>query len=266
MAVTATKLKEERPTRTSRGWATTEQWEVADLDANLQYTNAAVIDPAAGLSTPGLPQYGNAHPSLPGALVTSVTPVEIVSAFVVIYLVTYRSWGLYTGGPRSVITSYGAAVSVDIPVFQQQVVAANVSWYINRGFSWQRQHIYRTHSVILGGNQVDDVQQAICRSVGGWYRIPINTGDFYLLSGRSSAIFNGRDATRVNYVFETWAKFPGAGAGDPVFKNSIAVPALGNLEDWQVSYPANNPTNAPVITVVPITGFASQGLVLPGFP
>lgn len=269
MTQRADKLRDESPGRLSRGRYTSEEWEVWDSKdgtATGEYNLDGIVDPQQVETVAGLPQYGQAHTILTGALVTDVRVVQVHANWSYKVLVTYRGWGLYTGGPRAVTSFSGGAIEWDVPVFQLQQVAVGVNWYVRRQFTWQRENVLRTETRFVPGNQVDAIQTAVSRSVGGWYRIPAATGDFYVLSGRTDAAYDGLSYTRVNYRFQTWAKFPGAGASDPVLKNTVAVPALGNLEDWQVSFPGNDPGVAPLITVVPVTAFASAGLSLPGFP
>lgn len=246
-----------------RGVALSEDWELFSDDGTGGYNINGYVEPKTATRNPGIPQYGAPHPDYPAALVVGSRVIQIHANWSVRLLISYRSYGLYSGGPRSATASYGEAMPVSVPVYQRLSVSPTVSWYVKRVFTWQRQHTVRIETRWIPGNQVTAVQQAIARSMGGWYNID---GDFYLLAGRTSVSYDGRTFTRANYAFESWSKFPGAGAGDPVLKNSIAIPSLGTLEQWQESYPGDDPRAAPAINVVPVASFASQGLALPGFP
>lgn len=243
-----------------------QEWEVFAVgDDNATPNLSGYVDPNTAYLK--LPQRGTAHPIFTTALVTGHRLVHIIGAHSVLMTVFYRNYGLYTGGPRAAVSSYGGAGEVPLPVWVRLTATATTgpsfSYYrLSDQFKWQRQHTLRVETRWIGGNQVSAVQRAIARSMGGWYQID---NDFYLLSGQSSVSFDGYTYTRANYVFENWASFPGASANDPLLRNAVAIPALNNLQEWQTAQ-NTDPTQPPIITVVPHTAFATPGLALPGFP
>lgn len=270
MPIRADKLREETPGRTSRGRYTSEQWEVWFDDGTGQYNENGLCDPQDIEGVASLPQYGNPHPKLAGAQVVDARVIQVIANWSYIVLVTYRGWGLYTGGPVGKIRSFsGQRDTIDIPIYQSLAgPGTSPTQYFYRPIPWPggRPHRLRIFTRFLGGNQQDAVAQAIEDNIGGWYQIPPNSSRFFLLSDQSGALYDGTAYTRADYVFESWAPFPGASAGS-ILGNAVAIPPIGSLEVWATVYPvAGNPATPPSIVVVPRTVFAFSGGALPNFP
>jgi hypothetical protein len=260
-SIRADKLRDEAPRRSIRGYSGTELWEVwcANDDGTMN-TNAAV-SPREAMEHAELPKIGTGvGPG--GSARVDVGVVKVVGPWSVIVAVMYRGWGLYSGIPRSRSRTWGKGVDEIVPVYTSKNLGGGVlAYWLNDSFKWIRHRTYRSEVRSLPGNQINVVQAAISRSIGGWYQIGT---DFFILSGESRADYDGGTFTIAEYLFESWSKFPGVPVGDPVLRNAVAIPAIGNLETW--SYSAEpEASSVPVISVVPKDRFASQGLALPGF-
>lgn len=276
MPIIAEKCRDQKPRTTARGVAVSELWEVAFFENDgFTYNFNGVIDPDLVVRMPGyaafLPQYGDAHPNYPpqqGAvpLVVDVAVSQVFANWSVFVVVTYRSWGLWTGGPRNIVASEGVAdLDVEVPIYQSFTPpGSSNTYYFSVPSFWDRDHSYRTFVKWLSGDTVESVQNAIDDNAGRWYQLA--PGRFALLCGaRCSAIYDGRSRTRVSYVFESWARHPGITLNHARYQNAVVVPPLGNLEKWHVVLPVNS-TSPPTISVVPVADNALQGGPLPGFP
>lgn len=276
MSIRADKLRDESPERASKGRATAELWEVWDSKDGTptgDYNESGLVDPQQFEAVAGLPTYGNPHPVLAGALVVGVRVQEVIANWSYIVRVTYRGWGLYSGGPRPLSASYGEREpSTTIPIFQSVNNAANTvtAWFFNP-YPWQRDRSIRIETRFINGTSVNVVQDAIDANAGKWYNIgtPQNPRFALLCAGRCSAYFDGLSRIRVNYAFETWAAHPGIPQGTAQWRNAVAVPALNGLQswDWVVTPGINVP---PVILVVDHGGNSATntlpGGALPGYP
>lgn len=271
MPIVATKLREESPGRTAKGYYTSEQWEVWYDDGTGQYNESGLCDPLDCLNAPGgLPKYGDAHavmgPTGATPLVVDVHVVQVIANWSYIVLVTYRGWGLFTGGPRAVSGSVGAAPDFEmpLPVFQAFSNAANtVTAYLYCPYPWERDGSVRIETRFVPGNTVTAIQNAIDANTGKWYAIG---GRFMLLSGsRSGAWYDGLGSTRVSYAFSSKASHPGVALNNPRFNNAVAIPPINGLQGWQ-PVPSPGPGLPPQVLVVDYSDNASAGGVLPGYP
>lgn len=270
MTLNADRLREEKPERTARGYTTQEQWEVWDGDTTTgTYNDSAALAPVAAMFTIGLPQYGNVHPTLPGAVVVDVQVIQVVANWSVIFLVTYRGWGLFTGGPRATVSSYGEDKILELPVWRKMAQSdINTGTYVvypdyaDPKVYWQRTHVYRTEVRWVGGNMVDAITTAIAINAGCYYIIG---GNNYLLSGKSSSSYDGLGLTRVSYQFYTMGPVAGIPAGS-AFGNDYAIPPLPSLYVYSSHLNPSDRSAAPIITAVPFGLPAPAGGALPGFP
>lgn len=259
MAVRADKLKEQRPSRTIRGYAGVELWEVWDEDANGNPNQNAAIDVNTVLATAGLPQIGdNSGPG--NSMVVDATVVHVVAPWSVIVQITYRGYGLYTGGPRNTVSAFSIDRKIDLPVWRK-VTVPFVS-YSYAPIEITRPTGVRVYTKFRGGSEAESIADLIAANVGNIY--PIN-GLLYYLSAQSQVRYDGTTNTRVDYVFERPQQLDGYAVNHPELGNAILIPNLAALYFWS-SNPSpdpNNPFADPTITTVhPPVGF---GAALPGF-
>ncbi len=276
MSQRADKTREETPSRQAKGYYTTEQWEVwdsADGTATGQYNESGLVDPLLVHTVPGLPQYGQPHPSL-GApfgtpLVVDVRVIQVFANWSYLVLVTYRGWGLYTGGPRALTGVAGLEpLRINIPIYQSfNNVGNTVTTYLYAPYPWDRDISLRIETRFVPGNAANAVQDAIDLNTGKWYNVgTIPQPRYALLSGsRCSAAYDGLAYTRVSYAFICWAAHPGVVVGHPRYHNAVAVPPINGLQGWQAR-PSPGPNLAPTVDIVDYSDNASAGGALPGYP
>lgn len=262
------RLREENPQWTQRGYATTECWECWYANSDGSVNENGLVDPRTVIDDPGLPAKGAPHPIFPSALVIDKRVSQVVANWSVIVVVTYRGWGLYHGGPRGLISAYGQEEELELPVWRRlqqsdATTGTSLTFYTlaSPPVMWRRVTVYRCETKFIPGQNVSAIQNTICANAGAWY---VFDGQYFLLSGRSGATYDGTGFTAVNYRFYTLGPVPAMAAGS-VLGNDVAIPALPALYTYSSRLDPNNRSAPPIITAVPLQITAPQGQPLPGF-
>lgn len=262
----AVQLDQSFPEENQRGKRTTVLYEVICTDTGGNETPDAYLEPESVFRTgsypTGLPQRGTAL--LGYGLCTGGKVVKVISLGKLLVAVFFQSYGLFVGGPRPGSYGTGEEEPLDLPIWR--LVTIGSFTYYRRVLSteetavhWRRMKLHRVERRWVGGNQFHLILKRIAENLGCWYELD---GDYYLLSGKSSVEFDGSTQTRVDYVFETWARFPQIPANS-IFRNAVTIPALGNLDKWDDDVNLTTTLLPPVISVVPKEAYAFPGAALP---
>lgn len=233
MPIVATRVREESPQSTSKGYALTELWEVWFDDGTGQYNLNGYVNPKDAVDDSGIPKIYDPHPTFGAPFgnpqVVDKAVVQVVANWSVLVKVYYRSWGLYSGGPRNTVSAYNSVRHIELPVWHSFTDGVVVGWARKDPCPlYRRMVLLRNETRFVPGNAVTAVSDAIAANIGTVWTIG---GRFYLLSDRSSAQYDGRLYTRVNYVFEHDCAIPAIPAGSS-WGNDAAIPALPPLYTW----------------------------------
>lgn len=270
MPIRAEKLRDENPGRTPKGRYTTELYEVMFIDDGTgSHNENGICDPTMFETVSGLPKYGDKHPVLDGAQVADVRVVQVVANWSYIVSVTYRGWGLYTGGPRAIVRAYNGTRFIEIPIWNRFTDGIVVGWAKpDKRPMYPRMVAMRSETRFLGGNQVSAVQTAIAANAGTLWQID---GLWYRLSSQCQAFYDGLAYTRAEYVFERECEIQAIPA-DPsgaAWGNDNSIPYLPPLYVWSERPDTMSSANPPIVRAVPppaLTGGAPAYPNLPGFP
>jgi hypothetical protein len=262
--IIAEKLRDEKPGRTSRGYYATEVWEVLYVeDDNTTINLNGVVDPRQAPEHPMVPAHGQPHPTFPSAIVVDKRVIKVHANWSVFVAVSYRGWGLYSGGPHSAAVSYTDQRIIEVPIWRIIPTAGGLSGYEENLIPRTREVALRVYTRFRAGNEQEQIGDAISDNVGKAYTL---NGRLYVLSGRSSASYDGQAYTRAVYVFERPGELAAIPASDPNWGNTIAVPPLPAhylYSSLRHSTPTN-PTSPPVVNAVqPNIVFGGP---LPGIP
>lgn len=265
----AAKTMFENPRWTARGYETTQIWEVyPDTDGLGTFDPNGYVDGNTVLTTAyptTLPQVGDPEPFY--GLCADVRVSEVKSRTCVMVAVIYRSFGLFTGGPRDAVTVYGDTRYINLPVWNLQTDGTVQWWVENDKVRYPRTTIVRVETKFLPNNQVLAVQNAVAANAGTIWTF---SGLQYILSDRTHVSFDGGTNTRADYAFEHACAIPFIPAGS-LYENGVDIPALPPLYNY-ASRP--NPTLSslpPIINAVPPNVTAVFGgppglPALPGIP
>jgi hypothetical protein len=262
--IIAEKLRDERTGRTSRGYYATQVWEVLYVeDDGFTINLNGVVDPNTAPDHPMVPGYGTAHPTYPSAIVVDKRVVKVHANWSVFVAVIFRGWGLYSGGPRNTAEAYSEQRLIEVPIWRQLPAAGGVGGYEEDRIARNREVALRVYTRFRAGNEQEQIGDAISDNIGKAYTV---SGRLYVLSGRSSAHYDGQAYTRATYIFERPGELAAIPANSPGWGNAIAVPALPAhylYSSIRHSAPAN-PLSPPVVNAVQPN--IVNGGTLPGFP
>lgn len=203
---------------------------------------------------------GLAHPRVdlyPGALLRGYVLIDRINPTTLLGGEVFSSNVRYSGGPRPISSATGIEGEIEVPIWLFYDFDGTPMW-LRGGRFIPRMVAIRSETRFVAGVTIGTIQQAIALNIGRLYTID---GDFYVLSGESSAYTDGLGLTRIDYRFRTNAAMPGFPVNTPGFNNAVAIPFLPPLFIWY-----DTPGDPPVITVVPQDTLLLTGGPLPGFP
>lgn len=266
MPIVCEKLRDVNPERVTKGYASTESWECYAANADGSVNENGLVNPETVIDDAGLPGMGHSHPTFPSAVVIGKRVLQVIANWSVIVQLTYRSWGIYSGGPRQISAASSAERIVQLPVWRKKTDGTTQWWEEDVG---QDTRVYRpvavqTETRFLSGGEVGNVQTAIANNIGQLYQLPASSNVWYRLSGQTSAVYSGGSYMRADYRFERDAAMPSIEVADPTWPlgNDVKIPALPPLYFW-VSYPSPISSALPPV-IVPVPPLAVAGTRLPG--
>jgi hypothetical protein len=259
------------PSRTRRGWYGSEIWHVWDSmsDSQPEIENiAGTVNPNLFYQNTFLPTYGQTGP-LPFTLYTDLRVIQVIAPWSYLVLATYASFGLYSGGPRSISRAFNQTRYIELPIWNRFTDGVVVGWaQPEKRPHYPRMVALRVETRFVVGNSIGVIQNAIAANAGTLWLID---GLWYRLSDQCSASWDGLAYTRVDYAFERDCQVEAIppDPGGTFYGNDNAIPFLPALYLWSERADAMSSANPPTVRAVPppaVIGGQPNFPALPNFP